>query len=248
MLEGSLCRFGLNQKEASIYLALLELGPSLVSSIARKARVNRTTCYTVLDDMMERGLVSRVERRGTQYYSATAPQIFVNELQQRAKMAQALLPQLAAIANLYENKPIIHYYEGETGVKNIYEDTLQDGKEILAFISPHAASRSLLEYLSKDYVGRRIAKGIKAKAIVPDTPFNRKKYQQLDKQELRESRMLPRQDFPLETEIMTYGDKVALISFQAKEMVGVLIESQAIAKSMRAIFSIVWKCSLLYNK
>ncbi|MCL5010796.1 MAG: helix-turn-helix domain-containing protein, partial [Patescibacteria group bacterium] len=34
-----------------VYLALLELGKGTVSAIARKAGIQRTTCYTILDSL-----------------------------------------------------------------------------------------------------------------------------------------------------------------------------------------------------
>ena len=42
MLEKILKNIGLNEKEAKIYLALLELGKSKVPEIAKKAELKRT--------------------------------------------------------------------------------------------------------------------------------------------------------------------------------------------------------------
>ncbi|MBU2235559.1 helix-turn-helix domain-containing protein, partial [Patescibacteria group bacterium] len=44
-LETSLIQFGLNSKEASVYLAALELGGSPVLKIAKKAELKRPTVY-----------------------------------------------------------------------------------------------------------------------------------------------------------------------------------------------------------
>lgn len=51
-------KIGLQQKESAVYLALLELGTADVSGIAKKAGIKRPTCYLVLDDLKNRGLVS----------------------------------------------------------------------------------------------------------------------------------------------------------------------------------------------
>ena len=42
MIKQTLLEIGLSGNEADIYLALLELGPSLVSEIAKKTKINRT--------------------------------------------------------------------------------------------------------------------------------------------------------------------------------------------------------------
>ena len=56
-------RVGLKGKEASVYLALLELGTASVESIAKKAGTKRPTTYLVLDDLQNRGLVSIVPQQ-----------------------------------------------------------------------------------------------------------------------------------------------------------------------------------------
>ena len=49
---------GLSEKEARVYLALFELGPSVVSGLAKKAGINRSTTYVILETLAKRGLVS----------------------------------------------------------------------------------------------------------------------------------------------------------------------------------------------
>ena len=66
MLE-KLQKFGLSEKEAKIYLALLELGTATVSDIAEKAEINRSNTYVLLNSIAERDLVSISERNG--YYT-----------------------------------------------------------------------------------------------------------------------------------------------------------------------------------
>ena len=41
-------------------------------------------------------------------------------------------------------------------------------------------------------------------------------------------------------EINIYGNKVAFISYRQEELLGVLIESAEIAKTMRSVFGLVW--------
>ena len=45
MLERELQEIGLNEKEAKVYLATLELGQSVVQDIAKKAGVNRDNLF-----------------------------------------------------------------------------------------------------------------------------------------------------------------------------------------------------------
>ena len=64
-LNDILKKSGFSEKEIGVYSALLELGSSVVSDIAKKARVIRSTAYVVLDSLAKRGLVSATERRAS---------------------------------------------------------------------------------------------------------------------------------------------------------------------------------------
>ncbi|HMR00956.1 MAG TPA: helix-turn-helix domain-containing protein, partial [Candidatus Gracilibacteria bacterium] len=44
---------GLSANEANVYLTLLTLGPNPVSTVAKKANLNRSSCYTILDRLMQ---------------------------------------------------------------------------------------------------------------------------------------------------------------------------------------------------
>ena len=47
----TLQNYGLSEKEARVYLTVLELGTSIASTIARRAEVNRVTVYGMFDEM-----------------------------------------------------------------------------------------------------------------------------------------------------------------------------------------------------
>ena len=65
---------GLNEKEAKVYLAALELGKSSVQNIAKKADVNRATTYVVIEALIKRGLMSSANENKKQYFIAEAPE------------------------------------------------------------------------------------------------------------------------------------------------------------------------------
>ena len=58
MLEQDLKNLGLSEKEAIIYLASLELGPSTIQEISKKAQIKRSSTYDMIRFLMERGLMS----------------------------------------------------------------------------------------------------------------------------------------------------------------------------------------------
>ncbi len=51
-------KLGLTDKESALYIAAMELGiSSPASTIAKRAHVNRTTAYDVLETLVEKGLI-----------------------------------------------------------------------------------------------------------------------------------------------------------------------------------------------
>lgn len=55
--------FGFKEKEAAVYLGLLELGEAKVHDIARKAKISRPTTYEILEKLAEGGFVVSLEKK-----------------------------------------------------------------------------------------------------------------------------------------------------------------------------------------
>ena len=59
--KNQLIELGFGDKEASVYLVLLELGPSTTTEISRAAGINRTTGYDILESLASEGLINSIE-------------------------------------------------------------------------------------------------------------------------------------------------------------------------------------------
>src|SRR5690348_3736902 len=110
-IERLLSSFGLRDKRAAVYRAVLDLGSSTVLPIAQKAGVNRTTAYDVLEDLQIRGLVIYKELRGRRYYQATDPRRFKQLLEQQQKEVDQSLPELLALYKPSKEKPAARFFE-----------------------------------------------------------------------------------------------------------------------------------------
>jgi len=62
MIEKVLELNGFTQKEAQIYIAVLEAGEATVGSVAAKTRLKRSTVYTIIEDLIHRGVLSEQTR------------------------------------------------------------------------------------------------------------------------------------------------------------------------------------------
>jgi HTH-type transcriptional regulator, sugar sensing transcriptional regulator len=65
--------YGLSEKEAQTYLALLPLGKINLQEIAKRVDLPRTTIYNTLNYLISKGLVSFIMNKGVRFYEATDP-------------------------------------------------------------------------------------------------------------------------------------------------------------------------------
>lgn len=242
--QEQLIKLGFSQKETSVYLALLELGPSTATEIARKAGINRTTSYDILESLVSDGLVSLTGEAKIQKYSAENPEKVIKFLESKIKQAedrlgeaQMLLPQLLSIFTTKE-KPKVKFYDGLEGMREAFEDTLTAENEILAFAVGADMFQSLGREYFTSYFKRRVEKNIHVRVIAPDDPGSRDVVAN-DKNELRTSLLVPKDKFYFSIEMNIYNNKIMIASW--KEKFAIIIESEEISSAQRKIFELSWE-------
>jgi len=247
MLERDLQDIGLNEKEAKIYLASLELGQSVVQDIAKKAGVNRATTYFVIEGLMKMGLMSSFHKGKKQYFVAADPDKLIDILGQekeliekREKNLKKLLPQLDSIGSKQEG-PVVKYYEGKEGLLTMSEELIKKAKnDIMMAYSVDAVNSVFTEKERKSARERRIGKGVKTNVIYTYKDGT------LENTADGERRRVPKEKFPLNCDIAIYDDYVRIASL-GKRLVGIVIEDKEIANSLRSIFKLAWEAAGKYQ-
>ena len=235
MIKEKLREFGFSEKEANVYLALLEAGSAVASDIAKKAGIKRSTAYVVLDSLTERNLVHTTARRGIQVYQAAPPKQLVEHLRgmadHYAKLADAakeVLHELPSPSAASVSAPKIRFFEGTKGINTVYEDTLASLEEIrvhAAFthgedVSAGSAAVPALERTTN----------IKMQVVFPEHS-GKKKQSASDRDTLRRALFASRGESNFSSEINVYDDRVVLIS--TAEDFALTIESRELADAMR---------------
>ena len=251
-------KIGLSDNEAKVYLALLELGNSTAQHIAQKARVNRATTYVQLESLMKLGLVTSFEKSPNRKNGATKTffrgedpehlqKIITKDksvLEEREQHLQKIIPLLANLFLEAGERPRVRFFEGIEGIKTMQDEFLKTkAKEVLSITSLDDILRILPRH-PQEYTPRRVRMGVHSKLIY--TSGKGASLRASDESMLRESRFVPREQFPLPAEISVYGDSIAI--FVAKEKpFGIILESKEIAISMRTVFNLAWESAEKYN-
>ncbi|MCL5436229.1 MAG: helix-turn-helix domain-containing protein [Patescibacteria group bacterium] len=230
-------KLGFSPNESRVYLAALEMGVASAQDIAEKAGIKRTTGYSVLSYLVNRGVVAKTKIRGKNRFSAEAPDrllTLINEIEHGIKAA---LPELEAIYNKRTTKPKIIFYEGKNAVQKVYDDTLKERPLEIMEWNTNAYFEGK-EQVDPDYISKRVALGIRARRIAGSGSEWDEKHRYLDKKELAETRIVPKQNFSPGIEVNIYNSKIAFLNYA--ESMSVIIESPAIAEAMKQAYELSW--------
>ena len=233
---------GLNEKEASVYIALLELGPSPVRSLAVRTGINRGTTYEVLKALIDVGLVSYFHKTRHQYFAAEHPSKLTalldlrqRELEQTRKIMDQVMPLLEAKSSTTTGQPRVRFFEGTSGIRAILHDVLTtmttaESKEYAVYSS--ADVRDYLYQGFHDFAKKRVKLGIRVRTIAMGPGG---KLWGLD-----ERRWLSGNPHSPTYQIL-YAGKLALISLDEQgRPVGTIVEDERVAKTQRLIFDQLW--------
>lgn len=254
MLENTLSKLGLSDKEAKVYLAALQLGAASVQKIAEKAKINRPTTYVILESLSKKGLATTHEQGKKTLFAAESPerlQLLLTKLEadikeKKSELAEAM-PDLKAIFNFAGNKPRVKFYEGEEGMQSLNEDETNripqnatsysfNDLDLLFKHMPESGSKGIALRLKKN----NCVHSIYTRKDGPLADAN-------DDKSLRKARFVPSEVFPFKASMIINPGKEVIIFNYGENLGGVVIEDSNIADAMKAIWDLAWDAAAKYN-
>ncbi|MBI2645126.1 hypothetical protein HYW94_03060 [Candidatus Uhrbacteria bacterium] len=250
-LKPILKQLDLNTNDTKVFLAAFELDYAPASEIAKRAHLNRITAYEALKRLVKKGLVrSRVLKgSGVKYFEVEDIGILQNALNEKKVSVehalsdiQTLAAQLRAKYTGRSEKPVVLFYEGRSGIKNILLDTLhQQPKEILSFASADFLELGYDFHFLERYWKQRVEYKIPSRGIIPKTDCAVSLFTpERNVRELRQIHFVDPRGYMFKNEIDIYGDTVSIISLVKGNEHGVILRSRSIAEGLRSIFELVW--------
>lgn len=235
-------QLGLDEKEARVFIASLELGGENVLNIAKKAGINRVATYEALEGLTKKGLVSSFIKGKRVYYTATDPERLSSLLEQeksnlalKETIFGKLLPELKSIYNFSTNeKTKVSYFEGKEGVKSIQMSFLKaKDKKLRVIFYYDIIGKVFSSKEMEDYAKKREAVGIEVNAIA--VIKDKKSLIQPIKKNVNRL-YIDYKKFPMESDITIYDNKIAMVSLG--QMFGVIIENTELANTMKSFFDL----------
>lgn len=243
-IEEILKNVGFKDKKARVYRACLELGQANAQEIAKKAEVERTSVYALLDSLEKEGLLSATLKKKTEYFIPAPPQKLVELLKGKAELLEKYLPLFVSLYKSSDIRPRIRFYEDRESIKEILKDTLTCKEKKIRSVS---SAKDLLDLLGKDFMNHHIEKRVKAGIQTISLRPQEKEPEHWylaakNKEVLRTVRFLPK-NVSFDVVCLIYDYKVALISSR-KENFGFIVESKEFSDFMKTIYDFFWQVSI----
>lgn len=243
-------RLGLKDKEAAVYLACLELGPSTAQQVSRKSKVVRATTYVELESLMQMGLVAKFKEGKKTLFSAEPPRQLMRllerrreELEEKQHDLEHLLPELQVIMKTAGDRPTVRYFEGKEGLHAMRQDFIMycTPEDTLYSFTPADHLTSVFPDEDDVSYKQRVAKGIHSKTLfTTKSPALKKAWlEDPEMTKFSERRFISPERFPIPAGMTIYKDRVAIGSFTGK-LFGTTIESESISQMMRSLFELAW--------
>jgi len=234
----------LTDKEARVYLALLELGPSTPYKIAKRSHLKRPTAYVIAEELVEKGLIIQVTGEKNKLYMAKSPESYFEDAEDKLRTAKKVLPELMALQRKTSEKPNILYFEGLEGIKQAYDYRLKEfhHKEIIGFFA--RATEIDAELTEKVFVPWNEYKKehqIKVRGFTPDDEslqvYSRFLSGTLDDGKMH-ARFLPSSLYSADSSLEIFDWGVRIVIMDSKQ--AMILESEKFARAMKEIFEMLW--------
>lgn len=219
---------GLTENESKIYLALIDLGPSLAGQISRRTGIHRRTVYDTIEMLIKKGLIGYILQNNRKLFQASNPNRILEIIKEKHEILSPIVENLLEKYQKTKEKEETNFYKGKEGLKTIFEDQLENKEILILNASPEAYE--VLQFYFKWYDKKRKQRKIKSRIIATD--------KRIKKIPLSEIKYLP-QKYTSPVAVNIYGDKTAIILW-AKEPIAIVIKNPEISKGYRQYFELMW--------
>lgn len=239
---------GLTEGEIKVYEALLELGECTKTNLAKKSGVAPSNIYDITNRLLEKGIISKVDKNGIAHFSPANPNHILHFLEQKRQMIEKeeqsvsqLLPVLLTKFNKTKEKINVEVFQNWNGLRTVFEDMLEEckkGDENYVFGANKGENSEQADNFFLKYSKARADKGILTKIIFNEELKSRKERISFFLKSKKYDVRFLQQTTP--TEIMTYKDKTCIIIL-TKEPITIRITGNEAAESFKRYFEFLWK-------
>ena len=239
----TLAKAWLENKEARIYLALLEYGSLPVSTLARITRIARPTIYPNVERLKRKWFITETRKNNILYYSCVDPKKIVALLRDKAQEAEKTVDLFTDQLNEFEsakknfgNAPQVRYYEWEELLNILYSSLSAEDKELYTVFNVDAVLQHARRYQEKINAMLKESK-TRSRVFLTSSP-EAKKFQQQHQNTYQHIKLLPPDAVFQSDTIMTH-DRFLYISY-GDTITGIEIIDPQFLQTQKTLFRLLW--------
>lgn len=235
---------GLSEGEIKVYLALLKLGESKKTELAKEAGVSSSKIYEICNKLQKKGIVGTILKNNKTHFQAMEPKRlldFFNEktlkIENQRKELEKTIPLLENHSKILKNKAVL--FEGPKSIKNFYKNILEElneGEEYYVIGINYGENLPGVREFFENYHKQRVKKKIKVKMLV-----NNNAKDSLVKTIHKRSEIKYLPQYLMSNMIILFYKNKSFIFFLGKDSIGLLLENEEVAKGFKSYFDAFWK-------
>jgi len=225
---------GLTGNESKVYLELLKHAELNGNEVAKKTGLDRSLCYTVLNNLIEKALVSYVIKEKKRVFSASDPENLLKPIKQKEEVITSLIPELKAVEKIVPGDHKVTIYESKEGLK-VLLNSIEKSKTA-TFFGGTGKSYDILKWEMKLIEKKVVKLGIIVRGIMN----SKYKSHQMMEQDFVDIRFLDNVESDVTT---TIGDDFIGIHVLKEKPFIIIIHSKDVAKGYKAYFEFMWRAA-----
>lgn len=248
MIEEILINLGLNEKETLIYLTILKNQQLTASDIAKKTKLKRTTVYAVLDNLIQKRLITKNPNKKVDSYiplpASNVAEMFVKEereLNKKKELAKRAATELSQFgSNAIFSIPKTTFVPEEDAIDYLYANTekwnesMAKYDNILWGFTTPSYVKEFSEYV--DWWSKKSEGKIKLQL------FSANDKDLTDLSEKYSHRQIKKWvGKPFNTSMTVQGDYILIESTATRPIYLIEIYDRVLAENLREMFRVMWE-------
>lgn len=232
-------RTKLNEKQARVYLAVLQLGKGTATEIAELATLKRSITYVLLDDLISDGYVQLVPSQTKRVYTAVDPNAIASELDRTATEFKEMLPYLRSMQRK-AGKPHVTYYNGVEGARRALSQIRRPKEARYASSIDKAIKKvpSEVERWRSTYVAGKARPG--GRHLLTNTEADKDFGKAISRVDQIVRYLAKDQELAMDLALV---DNVTYLTAFDDEIHVTVIESEALYRSLCSLYDLAWNAS-----
>ncbi|HEY4483387.1 MAG TPA: helix-turn-helix domain-containing protein [Candidatus Paceibacterota bacterium] len=230
---------GLSPNEAGVYLTALSLGATTALALSRASGIKRTTIYSVIETLKQRGLMAE-ELKGLKTVFVPSDPLKLKEVaDERKQQLETNMSEFSTLYNLRDEQGTLRYYQGLEAVKGVYDSILRDIKpnEFYLVIADTEHWQKLDQKYFDSFVDRRAKMELEMRLLFTNSgrAQHMKKFERNFNQKVK---ILP-EGTVLSASIIITPQKIVIHQYNLP-ISAIVIQTKSAIQSQKEMFELIW--------